>query len=178
MKAKTKYLTLFAGAVLLWPVLVMMQLVGGMNSFDLLGLLNLPIMVSIPGFFVMAVICLIARRWRQALYSGLLFLYVSSSMVGADFIWHRQKTASMVAAQYIIAAAERFHSDTDSYPKSLSDLIPAYLPTEPHSMMGFSEAPFRFRLSTNADHFYISFALPHWMSYYYDSESKRWSIKD
>lgn len=178
MKTKTQYLVLFAGAILLWPGLVMLQLVGGMNSFGPLVLVSLPIMISIPGFFVLMAIYLIARRWRNALYAGLLFLFVSSSMIGADFIWHRQQAASLVAAQPIIAAVEHFHSDTGSYPQSLSELIPAYLPTEPHSVMGFSEDPFRFRLSTNADHFHISFALPAWMSYSYDSESKQWSIKD
>lgn len=156
----------------------MLQLAGGMNSFGLLGLLNLPIMVSIPGFFVLMVIGLFARRWRDSLYSGLLFLFVSSSMVGAGLIWDRQQATSVATAQSVIAAAERFHSDTGSYPQSLSDLVPAYLPTEPHSVMGFSEDSFRFRLSTNADHFHISFALPAWMSYSYDSESKKWSLHD
>lgn len=175
MNTKIKQIALIAGAFLIWVALVALQ-VGGTFGFVMSGLVGLLSIVSILVAFVIVVISIITRRWRDALYSGIPFLFVCSTLWVAGFITDRQCEASKVAAQPIIAAAMRFHADTGKYPQSLDDLVPTYLPTKPHSVMGFYGTPFS--LSSHADCLYIRFALPHWMRCSYDSDSKQWHIRD
>ena len=175
MRTKAKQVTLFAIALLAWVALVAFQ-VGASFGFGTSGLLGLVLAASLLGFFVAALIGIISRRWRPTLYLGVALFIVFSSSWAAGFISTRQREASIAAAQPIIAAAERFHSATGSYPQSLDDLIPTYLPTEPRTRMGFRGT--RFTLSARPDRFHVTFALPAWMLCSYDSESKQWDIND
>ena len=134
------------------------------------------LIVSLLSFFVAVLVGIILRRWRVILYFGATLFLVFSASWTARFISERQREASIAAAQPIISAANRFHSNTGAYPQSLYDLVPAYLPTEPRTKMGFRGTPFS--LSTGPDRFYVTFALPAWKLCTYNSESKQWHIND
>jgi len=126
--------------------------------------------------FVSALAGIFTRRWRFTLYFGIALFVVLLSSWTANFVSERQRIASIAAAQPIVAAAERFHLATGTYPRSFDDLVPAYLAVEPRTRMGFHGT--RFLLSSRPDRFRVSFSLPAWMLCSYDSESKQWKIND
>lgn len=175
VKTKPKQVVLFAVALLAWAALVSLE-VGASFGSTVTGLLGLLFVASLLCSFVAVIVGIISRRWRVTLYFGTALFIIFSSSWAARFISTRQREASIAAAQPIIAAAERFHSTTGAYPQSLSDLIPAYLPTEPRTRMGFRGTPFA--LSAGSDRFHVTFALPAWMLCSYDSKSKQWDISD
>jgi hypothetical protein len=165
----------FTGALLVWAALVAFQ-VGASFGFGTAGLLGLVLAASLLGFCVAVVIGIISQRWRVTLYFGVALFVVFSSSWTARFISERQRQDSIAAAQPIIAAAERFYTASGAYPQSLDDLVPAYLPAEPRTKMGFRGTPFV--LSSRPDRFYVTFELPSWMLCTYDSQSKQWDISD
>lgn len=175
MNTNTKRVPFFAAAMLTWAALVSLM-VGASFSSGAAGLLGLLLVASLLCSFVAVIVGIISRRWRVTFYFGTAVFIIFSSSWAARFISTRQREASIAAAQPIIAAAERFHSSTGAYPQSLSDLIPAYLPTEPRTRMGFRGTPFA--LSSGSDRFHVTFALPAWMLCSYDSKSKQWDISD
>ena len=111
-----------------------------------------------------------------AIYGSLLLLAFVSASWTAHVISNRQRQASILAAQPIIFAAERFHATTGTYPTSLDELVPNFLPVKPHTRMGLGGT--RFVLASRPDGFRLTFALPTDMVCSYDSQTKHWNIHD
>lgn len=175
MRTKTKQIALYVSAPFAWAGFVAFQ-VGAAFGFGGAGVVGLVLGASLIGFLVSALVGIATRRWRFTLYFGVALFAVLSSFWAASFISERQRLASIAAAQPIIAAAERFQMANGNYPRSFSDLVPAYLSTEPRTKMGFGGT--RFVLSSRPDRFHLSFSLRAWMLCSYDSESKQWGIYD
>ena len=140
------------------------------------AVLGFVLVVSFLGFIGAVVFGLFSRRWRTTLYFGVTFFLVLTALLAGRVVSVRQRAASMRAAEPIISAAERFHSVTGMYPRSIHELIPAYLPTEPRTKMGLRGT--RFTLSAGPDRFCVTFALPSWMLCTYHSQSRKWVIDD
>ena len=175
MFENASYVFRFGCVLLVWTGLVALQ-IGAAFGFAVSGLVGLALAVTLLGFLISASGAIFSRRWRRAIRFGLALLFLFSSFGTAGSISKRQQQASIIAAQPIIAAAENFHAATGAYPRSLGDLVPAYLPTEPRTKMGFGGASFL--LSSQPDGFRVSFALPAWMRCVYDSRAKKWSVND
>ncbi len=175
MRAKARKVVLCSCAFLAWAALVACQ-VGASFGFESSALLGLFCIAPVVGLFIASLLGFFTRRWRAAWYFLAALAGVAASLAVSRGISARQREASIAAAEPIIAAAGRFHTATGAYPRSLADLIPAYLPGEPRTKMGFRGTSFRF--SSGADGFEITFALPVWRVCSYDSRTKQWRIRD
>ena len=174
MRTRAKQTALCATILLAWAGLVAFQV--GAFGFGAAGVLGLVLGATLLGFCISALVGIATRRWNFTLYFGIALFSEFSSLWAAGFISERQRLPSIVATQPIIAAAERFHIATGSYPRSFDDLVPAYLSTEPRTKMGIRGT--YFILSSSPDQFHLSFELPVWMLCSYSSEAKQWEIND
>lgn len=124
----------------------------------------------------MAFYALRTRRWGHLAYSGVAILAVVASLLVSRSVSHRQRIGSIAAAQPVLAAIERFRTERGVYPETIHQLVPAYLPAEPRTRMGFNGTPFHLRSKPGKLTLY--FDLPAAMRCSYDSESKQWHVHD
>ena len=146
-------------------------------SMGAAGVIGLALLVAIIAFITGAVMGISSGRWRVAGISGAILLTIVSSIWVAGRIAHAQRYASMAAARPIIAAVEQFHRVNGTYPASLQELVPKYLPFEPRTRMGLSGTQFRLHAGAWGG-FNITFECPAFMVCCYESESKTWSYDD
>src|SRR5688572_12842607 len=147
------------GMLLLLGGLVALQ-ISDSFGFGQIGLFGLMIVVLFIALIVALNVGAVKRRWKPALYVGVVLVIFLSSIPVARTISDRQQAASMVAAEPIIAAIERYHATTGALPREIADLIPAYLPGTPRSSMGFSGS--EYLIWTDPGGYEVAFALPGW----------------
>jgi hypothetical protein len=162
-------------ALLAWAGLVAFQ-VSASFGFAATGMLGLAVLGSVAVFFVAVLAGIFSKRWRAACVCGFMVIVVFTSSLTASLISTRQREASMVAAEPVIVALERFHAAMGSYPRELDDLIPVYLAGKPRTKMGFRGDSFLYWC--DADGFELGFSVPPFILYSYDSKSKEWRICD
>ncbi len=176
MKTPLKRLRLTASAFLVGIALALLD-VGAVpydNPFGIVSML-------LSGAIVLASVCvafraLMTRRWGHLAYSGVAILTVVTSLLVSRSVSHRQRAGSIAAAQPVLAAIERFRTERGAYPETIHQLVPAYLPVEPRTRMGFNGTPFHLRSKPGKLTLY--FDLPAAMRCSYDSDSKQWHVHD
>lgn len=165
-----------AAVVLLWCGLVACRISNTLACVTA-GLTGLVGVVVLAAFLFSTIKAFRSRKWHDSRnFGGVLLFLISAELLGGS-ISARQLEASEAAALPIIAAAERFHVDTGTYPRSIDDLVPAYLSALPRTKMGFRRTAFS--VHSTDDRFYVEFVDDAvWMLCRYDSQSKRWRLRD
>ncbi len=176
MKTPPKPLQLAAIAVLTSIALALLH-IGAVPYDNPAGILALllsgAIVLASAG---VALSALVTRRWAHLASSGVAISAVVASLLVSRPVSQRQRAGSIAAAQPVLAAIERFRAQRGAYPETIQQLVPAYLPADPRTRMGFSGTPFYLRSKPAGLTLY--FDLPAAMRCSYDSESKRWHVHD
>jgi len=145
-------------------------------GYVVIGLLGLTILGLLIGLFVALVYGAMKRRWKPALDIGVKLVVCLTSIFIVQFISYRQQADSMASAQPMIAAVERFHSETGKYPESIADLIPTFLQSIPRTSMGLNGTDYD--IWVYPDGYRLVFPLQGWNMCSYDSRSKQWEVLD
>jgi hypothetical protein len=79
-------------------------------------------------------------------------------------------------ADQLVAGIEAFREQRSRYPEKLDELVPEFMDAIPKAKLGFQTT--RFFYSNRCDAFTLGYSSPVMMARTYDSQKKKWRLRD